>query len=139
MWSIHLLLGSVNGWLVSQKLDWLVLEAIRIRLGIATKVVHKDKLGYHLLDTTNSRAIVNIGAFFNGQMKGMKAIELKIWPGYLGCTCNLGNLRSQKHKGNYPRLESIQAFLRNIRRKRASSSLWDRFEANRTKDRWMKV
>lgn len=109
MWSIHLLLGSVNGWYVT--------EAIRIRLGIATKVVHKDKLGYHLLDTTNSCAIVNIGAFFNGQMKGMKAIEFKIW------------LRSQKHKGNYPRLESIQAF----------SSLWDRFEANRTKDRWMKV
>jgi hypothetical protein len=52
-------------------------------------VVHKNKLGYHLLDTTNSRAIVNIGAFFNGKMKGMKAalalgqsrtkVEFKIW------------------------------------------------------------
>jgi len=112
---------------ISQKLDWLVLEAIRIRLGIATKVIHKNKLGYHLLDTTNSRAIVNIGAFFNGKMKGMKAVEFKIW------------LRSQKHKGNYSKLESIQAFLRNIRRKRASPSLWDRLEANRTEDRGMKV
>jgi hypothetical protein len=112
---------------ISQKLDWLVLEAIRIRLGIATKVVHKNKLGYHLLDTTNSRAIVNIGAFFNGKMKGMKAVEFKIW------------LRSQKHKGNYSKLESIQAFLRNLRRKRASPSLWDRLEANRTEDRRMKV
>jgi hypothetical protein len=61
--------------LASQKLDRLVLEAIRIRLGIATKVVYKNKLGYHLLDTTNSRAIVNIGAFFNGKMKGKKAVE----------------------------------------------------------------
>jgi hypothetical protein len=120
-------LRLVHAFGISQKLDWLVLEAIRIRLGIATKVVHKNKLGYHLLDTTNSRAIVNIGAFFNGKMKGMKAVEFKIW------------LRSQKHKGNYSKLESIQAFLRNLRRKRASPSLWDRLEANRTEDRRMKV
>lgn len=120
-------LSIVHAFGITQKLDWLVLEALRIRLGIATKVIHKDKLGYHLLDTTNSRAIVNIGAFFNGKMKGMKAVEFKIW------------LRSQKHKGNYPKLESIQAFLRNMRRKRASSSLWDKLEANRTKDRRMKV
>lgn len=119
-------LRIVHAFGISQKLDWLVLEAIRIRLGIATKVVHKNKR-FHLLDTTNSRAIVNIGEFFNGKMKGMKAVEFKIW------------LRSQKHKGNYSKLESIQAFLRNLRRKRASPSLWDRLEANRTEDRRMKV
>jgi len=111
---------------LTQKLDWLVLEGIRIRLGIATKV-RKNKLGFNGLDTTNSRAIVNIGAFFNGKMKGMKAVEFKIW------------LRSQKHKGNFSKLESIQAFLRNLRRKRASTSLWDRLEDNRTEDRRMKV
>lgn len=113
-------LRIVHAFGLTQKLDWLVLEGIRIRLGIATKVVRKNKLGFNSLNTTNSRAIVNIGAFFNAKMKGMKAVEFKIW------------LRSQKHKGNFSKLESIQAFLRNLRRKRASSSLWDRLEDNRT-------
>jgi len=111
-------LRIVHAFGLTQKLDWLVLEGIRIRLGIATKVVRKIKLGFYSLDTTNSRAIVNIGAFFNGKMKGMKAVEFKIW------------LRSQTHKGNFSKLESIQAFLRNLRRKRASPSLWDRLEDN---------
>jgi hypothetical protein len=117
----------VHAFGLTQKLDWLVLEGIRIRLGIATKVVRKQKLGFNSLDTTNSRAIVNIGAFFNGKMKGMKAVEFKIW------------LRSQKHKGNFSKLETIQALLRNLRRKRASPSLWNRLEDNRTEDRRMKV
>jgi hypothetical protein len=111
-------LRIVHAFGLTQKLDWLVLEGIRIRLGIATKV-RKNKLGFNGLDTTNSRAIDNLGAFFNGKMKGMKAVEFKIW------------LRSQKYKGNFSKLESIQAFLRNLRRKRASTSLWDRLKDNR--------
>ena len=114
-------LRIVHAFGLTQKLNCLVLEGIRIRLGIATKV-RKNKLGFNGLDTTNSRAIDNLGAFFNGKMKGMKAVEFKIW------------LRSQKYKGNFSKLESIQAFLRNLRRKRASTSLWDRL-----KDRRMKV
>jgi hypothetical protein len=111
-------LRIVHAFGLTQKLDWLVLEGIRIRLGIATKV-RKNKLGFNGLDTTNSRAIDNLGGFFNGKMKGMKAVEFKIW------------LRSQKYKGNFSKLESIQAFLRNLRRKRASTSLWDRLKDNR--------
>jgi hypothetical protein len=111
-------LRIVHAFGLTQKLDWLVLEGIRIRLGIATKV-RKNKLGFNGLDTTNSRAIDNLGAFFNGKMKGKKAVEFKIW------------LRSQKYKGNFSKLESIQAFLRNLRRKRASTSLWDRLKDNR--------
>lgn len=111
-------LRIVHAFGLTQKLNWLVLEGIRIRLGIATKV-RKNKLGFNGLDTTNSRAIDNLGAFFNGKMKGMKAVEFKIW------------LRSQKYKGNFSKLESIQAFLRNLRRKRASTSLWDRLKDNR--------
>jgi hypothetical protein len=55
----------VHAFGLTQKLDWLVLEGIRIRLGIATKV-RNNKLGFNGLDTTNSRAIDNLGAFFNG-------------------------------------------------------------------------
>jgi len=124
----------VHGFGISQKLDWIVLEAIRIRLGIATKVVRRAagcgltqrvgrpqepypyqdrKHGHNQLDTTNSRAIANIGSFFNGQMKGMKAVEFKIW------------LRSQRHKGDFSELERVQSLLRKLRRVRASQSLWD--------------
>jgi len=103
----------VHGFGISQKLDWIVLEALRIRLGIATKVVRRSKHGHNQLDTTNSRAIANIGSFFNGQMKGMKAVEFKIW------------LRSQRHKGDFSELERVQSLLRRLRRVRASQSLWD--------------
>ena len=103
----------VHGFGISQKLDWIVLEALRIRLGIATKVVRRAKHGHNQLDTTNSRAIANIGSFFNGQMKGMKAVEFKIW------------FRSQRHKGDFSELERVQSLLRKLRRVRASQSLWD--------------
>jgi hypothetical protein len=114
----------VHGFGISQKLDWIVLEALRIRLGIATKVVRRSKHGHNQLDTTNSRAIANIGSFFNGQMKGMKAVEFKIW------------LRSQRHKGDFSELERVQSLLRKLLpgrtlirpgtgRVRASQSLWD--------------
>jgi len=114
----------VHGFGISQKLDWIVLEALRIRLGIATKVVRRSKHGHNQLDTTNSRAIANIGSFFNGKMKGMKAVEFKIW------------LRSQRHKGDFSELERVQSLLRKLLpgrtlirpgtgRVRASQSLWD--------------
>jgi len=112
----------VHGFGISQKLDWIVLEALRIRLGIATKVVRRSKHGHNQLDTTNSRAIANIGSFFNGQMKGMKAVEFKIW------------LRSQRHKGDFSELERVQSLLRRLRRVRASQSLWDSLLPNSKKD-----
>lgn len=122
----------VHGFSISQKLDWIVLEALRIRLGIATKVVRRSKHGHNQLDTTNSRAIANIGSFFNGQMKGMKArgliqrigrpqVEFKIW------------LRSQRHKGDFSELERVQSLLRRLRRVRASQSLWDSADSKKDK------
>jgi len=113
----------VHAFGICQKLDRIVLEAIRTRLGIATKVVYKavPPLGsergyqdhdYYLLDTTNSRAIANIGSFLNGQMKGMKAVEFRIW------------LRSQKHKGKYTELVAVQTLLRKLRSLRPSNALW---------------
>jgi hypothetical protein len=98
-----------------------VLEALRIRLGIATKVVRRSKHGHNQLDTTNSRAIANIGSFFNGQMKGMKAVEFQIW------------LRSQRHKGDFSELERVQSLLRRLRRVRASQSLWDSADSKKDK------
>jgi hypothetical protein len=68
----------VHGFGVSQKLDRVVLEGIKLLLHIPTKVVFKAKHNYHTLDTTNSRAIENIIEYFSNTMKGMKSVEYRI-------------------------------------------------------------
>lgn len=68
----------VHGFGISQKLDRVVLEAIKQVLRISTKVRYKELHNYYLLDTTNSRAIENIIDYFSNTMKGMKAVEYKI-------------------------------------------------------------
>lgn len=69
----------VHGFGISQKLDRVVLEAIKQVLRISTKVRYKELHNYYLLDTTNSRAIENIIDYFSNTMKGMKAVEYKIF------------------------------------------------------------
>jgi hypothetical protein len=53
-----------------------------------------------MLDTTNSRAIENIIKYFYNTMKGMKAVEYKIWA------------RSYvKNKGNFTELSKVREYL----------------------------
>jgi len=68
----------VHGFCITQKLDRVVLEAIRHILHISTKVVHKNKYNHYMLDTTNSRAISNVSNYFLNTMKGMKSVEYRI-------------------------------------------------------------
>jgi hypothetical protein len=68
----------VHGFGITQKLDRIVLEAIRSVLHISTTVKDKSKDNYHTLDTTNSRAIENIIDYFKNNLIGMKAVEYKI-------------------------------------------------------------
>lgn len=101
----------VHGFGISQKLDRVVLEGIRLVLHISTKVRYKELHNYYLIDTTNSRAIENIIDYFSNTMKGMKAIEYRIWA------------RSYvKYKGNNIQLRKIREIIRNLK----------------TKDNWMK-
>ena len=94
----------VHGFAISQKLDPLVLISIGHILGIKTKVRY-NKAGFFLLDTTNSRAIENIIEYFNYSMKGMKALEYRIWA------------RSYvKHKGDFQQLYKIRELLRNLKK-----------------------
>lgn len=95
----------VHGFGITQKLDSIVLEAIRSILGISTKV-RKSKYNFYIIDTTNSRSIENIIKYFQNTMKGMKSVEYRIWA------------RSYyKHKGNYIKLVKIRDIIRNIRKK----------------------
>lgn len=69
----------VHGFGITQKLDSVVLEGIKLILHIPTAVKFKSKYNHYILDTTNSRAIENIIKYFHNTMKGMKSIEYRIW------------------------------------------------------------
>jgi hypothetical protein len=55
-----------------------VLESIRLLLHIPSSIKYKENYNYYILDTTNSRAIKNVIAYFKDTMKGVKSLEYKI-------------------------------------------------------------
>ena len=90
----------VHAFEITQKLDAIVLKAISLILGIN----FAKKRTYYVVVTTNSRAIENIISYFNNCIKGMKAVEFRIWA------------RSYvKFKGNHERLVKIREIIRNLR------------------------
>lgn len=96
----------VHAFGITQKLDQIVLEGMRLILGISTKVVYKKNINnnHYTLDTTNSRAIMNIINVLNNTMKGMKAVEYKIW-----------SRSFNKSKGSYKELFKIREQIRKLR------------------------
>jgi LAGLIDADG endonuclease len=96
----------VHGFGITQKLDKVVLEGIRIILHIPTIIKYKYKYNYYILDTTNSRAIENIISYFNKNLIGMKNVEYKIWA------------RSYvKNKGDFTKLFKIREIFRKLKKK----------------------
>jgi len=90
----------VHAFEITQKLDIIVLESIAHILGISVT----SKKTYNTVVTTNSRAINNIIAYYKNTMKGMKALEYRIW------------MRSfNKYKGNYTELKKVRDLMRKIR------------------------
>ncbi len=67
----------VPGFGITQKRDKHVLEAIRKKFKVTSKV--KLNKGCWMLDTTNRRAIENIRVFFIGRLKSVKSLEFKLW------------------------------------------------------------
>jgi hypothetical protein len=67
----------VHAFEITQKLDEIVLVAIKYLLHISTNVQTK-KAGTFSISTTNSRAIENIISYYSNTMKGMKAVEFRI-------------------------------------------------------------
>jgi hypothetical protein len=96
-------LTLVHAFEITQKLDLIVLTAIKHILGISNNVQYK-KAGYYTIVTTNSRAIENIIKYYNNTMKGMKSVEYRIWArSYLN------------HKGNFLMLNKIHNKVRTMK------------------------
>jgi hypothetical protein len=94
----------VHGFGVSQKLDPIVLECIRRILHISSKVRYRKKHDFYILDTTQKRAINNICAYFQNNLKGSKSLEFKLW---------------KKSMGYSPlKLEKTQTIMRKLRKRR---------------------
>ncbi|ENH99035.1 hypothetical protein COCC4DRAFT_76841 [Bipolaris maydis ATCC 48331] len=68
----------VHGFGLTQKLDRIVLESIRLILHIPSPVKYKEMYNHYILDTTNSRSIENIIDYFQNTMKGVKSLEYRI-------------------------------------------------------------
>ena len=107
----------VHGFGISQKLDRIVLEGIRRILHIPTTIRFKSNHNYHILDTTNSRAVENIIEYFHNTMKGMKSVEYRIWA------------RSYvKYKGDFERLLKIRNLVRKLKTKLMEISDFELYE-----------
>jgi len=101
----------VHGFGITQKLDIVVLEAIRHILHISTQVVYKEKYNHYMLDTTNSRGINNVSEYFLNTMKGMKSVEYRIW-----------SRSFHKYKGDYTKLYKVRKILQRLRTIRVDNS-----------------
>lgn len=91
----------VHAFEITQKLDLIVLQAIANILGIALG----KKKTYHTVVTTNSRSISNIIEYYSNTMKGIKAVEFRIWARAF-----------VKHKGNFVELQKIRNNIRLFRK-----------------------
>ena len=89
----------IHAFEITQKLDRIVLEAISLILGI--KVTQKKN--YFTVVTTNTDAIKNIADYYFNTMKGMKALEYRIWA------------RSFNKKKDFESMSQIQNLMRKIR------------------------
>ena len=90
----------VHAFEITQKLDIIVLEAIAVILQV--KVTKKKT--YNTVVVTGSKDIQFILKYFHKTMKGMKALEYRIWA------------RSfNKQNKNYEYLVKIQNLMRNIK------------------------
>lgn len=114
----------VHYFVITQKLDAIVLEAISQILGIPFNV-HKT---YFAVETSKSSRIVNIIDYYTQTMKGMKALEFRIWRRSFKKGENL--IRSQR----YEYLSKIQKQMQNIRSIRIDKNfqvIHNEFKANK--------
>jgi len=103
----------VHAFEITQKLDLIVLTAIKYILHIKTNVQFK-KSGYYTIVTTNSLPCVpkhwycieNIIQYYKNTMKGMKSLEYRIW-----------HRSYAKDKGNFLALNKIRNSVRLMKAK----------------------
>ena len=91
------------GWI--HQAEQALLESMRYRFNIRANVKKHVSGKYWMLDTTAAAAVETLILFFEGKMKGMKAVELRKWA------------RSyRKHKGDFHKLHKLQASLRQAKK-----------------------
>jgi hypothetical protein len=101
----------VHAFDITQKLDPIVLYAIKHLLHINATVQFKNKHNYYIIGTTNSRNIEYIQSYFSynndkSYFLGSKSFEFKVWK------------RSyRKFKGNYIKLEKIRNWINKLKNK----------------------
>jgi len=90
----------VHAFEITQKLDIIILYSIAHILDISVK----NKKKYNTVVTTNLWAIFNIINYFKNTMKGMKALEYRIW-----------SQSFKLYKGDYQKLNRTRDLIRKIR------------------------
>ncbi len=95
----------VHGFAVTQKHDKHILVQLQGLFGIVAAIKPTGpKDDAWLLETTNSRCIEYLIDYFKDQLKGMKAVEYRIWA-----------RAYYKHKGDHLTLAKIQTQMRTLR------------------------
>lgn len=98
---------------ITQSSSPLVLKTIRSRLRIKQQVRYRmsQNSRFWCLETTNNRSIQTVSKLFTGKLRGMKAIEFRIWQ------------RALKYRGNFEKLSKIQAQIQKLRSYRVKAAV----------------
>lgn len=104
----------VHAFGITQKLDLIVLNAIRLILGVDTVV--RIKKTHFSLDITNSKDIFIVRDFYKDILISMKGVEYKIWS------------RSLNYKGDFEKLNTARNQYRYIKSLRATINLFEAFK-----------
>lgn len=105
----------VHAFEITQILDIIVLESIARILGIS---VVKKKTNNRIV-TTNSRAIYNIVEYYKNTMKGMKALEYRIW-----------SRSFTKYKGSFNELNKTRNLIKKIKLIRLDKNFYVKYKDN---------
>ena len=83
-----------HGFRITQKLDEIVIESIRLILHIKIPAKHKKYGESHsVIDSTNSKVVEYVIEYFRNTLKGVKSLEYKMWA-----------FAYRKYKGNNEKL-----------------------------------
>lgn len=100
---------------ISQSLSPLLLKTIRTRLRIKQQVRYRmpqnSRFAFWCLETTNNRSIQTISKLLTGKLRGMQAVEFRIWQNAL------------KYRGNFEKLSKIQAQMQKLRSYRVKEAV----------------
>jgi len=103
----------VHGFAWIQKGEKELFESLKFRFQLKVQV-KKHKSGCWMLDTTSSKAVATAVQFFEGNLKGIKSVEVSKWA------------RSFRNdKGNYEKLKKLQESIRRDKKLNSFHFFWD--------------